>query len=215
VKADAGLKLSPSTLICPPAGVSNSRVPRAFCVIANVVLVGHVEGIARSKDVWPKPGSAMVCVDNWFPALSRVTTTMFAGCVETLAIAMAVENSLVLSNHTRYALELTLCKGTTACCYVAVTLSVKSAKPPTGPLLSSWADPVASASVRPAVWITSPAPALSEVVNYAVVWLGDPCGNVSGSGAGWPALLKKLRVTFAADTPLFSMVNAVVHWPPP
>ena len=64
VKADAGLKLSPSTLICPPAGVSNSRVPRAFSASVNDVFAGHVEEAARSKEVCPEAGSVIVWVDN-------------------------------------------------------------------------------------------------------------------------------------------------------
>ena len=168
--------------------------------------------------MWPCAGNWIVCVVIFVPVSSRMTKVMVAGCVETFASATLVTNPLVLSNHSRYAGRLRLCKGTTACCCCccAVTLSVKTAKPLTSPSLSSWAQPVASGLFRPAVRITSPAPAFSGPVNVeSVTAAAEVCGNVTGNGNGLPLLSKQLRATFAGAAPLFNNVNVVVHWPPP
>ncbi len=50
-----GVKRSPRTLIWPPAGVSNSMVPRLFAVIGNPRTESD-----KTKDVWPLPPSEMV-----------------------------------------------------------------------------------------------------------------------------------------------------------
>ena len=50
-----GVKRIPSTLIWPPAGVSNSMVPRLFAVIGNPLI-----GSDSTKEVWPLAASAMV-----------------------------------------------------------------------------------------------------------------------------------------------------------
>src|ERR1035438_1465668 len=208
VKADAGLKLSPRTLINPAALLGeNSSVPRRLAVTGAKV--------ARLKAVWPLLGTWMVCVFRIVPVSSLMVK--FTDPLPTYPSATPVENPLVLSNHRTYEEPRPKpCKGTTACCCCcAVTLSVKTAKPVTSPSLNSWAHPDTSGPFKPAVWINPAAPATTAPVNDAVVWSGDPCGKVSGNGKGLPLSSRKTSSKFAVAVPVLSNVKAVVHWFPP
>ena len=85
----------PSTLIWPPAGVSNSMVPRLLAV------TGYWS--ESTKAMWPLPASEIVvparpiCV----PVSSRMTIPILAACAETFSTATPKTTPSVLSKASR------------------------------------------------------------------------------------------------------------------
>ncbi len=63
-----GVLRMPSTLIAPPAGVSNSTVPRLPAVTGN-----PCAGSGKVNDVWPLAGRASAPLAIFAPVSSRMT----------------------------------------------------------------------------------------------------------------------------------------------
>ena len=93
-----GVKRRPSTLIRPPAGVSNSMVPRMFAVTGN-----PSTGSASTNDVWPLPASEMAAPGALMtvPVSLRIITGMDAVCAEMFATATPSVRPPVLSKASR------------------------------------------------------------------------------------------------------------------
>jgi len=93
-----GVKRRPSTLIRPPAGVSNSIVPRLFAVTGN-----PRTGSDNTKEVWPFPVSEMLAPAGPItaPVSSRMMTGILAACAEMFATATPNTIPLVSSNDSR------------------------------------------------------------------------------------------------------------------
>ena len=93
-----GVKRSPSTLIRPPAGVSNSMVPRLFAVTGN-----PKAGSDKTNEVWPLPPSEILAPGLLItlPASSRMITGMTAFDADTFSTATPSTRLLVLSKASR------------------------------------------------------------------------------------------------------------------
>ena len=87
----SGVVRMPSTAICPPAGVSNSIVPRRFAVTGYCV--------DTTKEVWPFPASAIVvpAVLITAPVSSRITIGITAASADTFSTATPSTTPPVLS----------------------------------------------------------------------------------------------------------------------
>src|SRR6266481_7895161 len=134
LKAGPGGNLRPSTRICPPAGVWNSRVPRRCAVIG--------KRVPRSNEVCPCAASPTVVDCKTFPLSSLITTGIVAAVVLTLASATPVAYPPVVSNGITKEPGVRVSSGTTASCVGPPAVWPNTAYAPMLPLDNSCAQPV-------------------------------------------------------------------------
>src|ERR1022692_4630289 len=90
---DGGIR-TPSTLICPPAGVPNSILPLWFAVTGN--------WSDSTKALWPLPARLTMPKPIRAPVLSLIRTGVLVWADTALAIATPTARPFVLSNDKIY-----------------------------------------------------------------------------------------------------------------